>query len=155
MQEGNSTMSPVRRLQLDPIRSGMVLMAMLGFSGFTPAMSQEGAKETATQNSSNPLLDIARKAKLLPEPIEPKDFVKQSRPAQTDFLPVNTMPADRKLKVKTTDELKAMQAELEAARLHHDQISGRPKPTAHGANPTEKKLKGSLPGRAGAKDPKA
>jgi hypothetical protein len=84
--------------------------------------------QDADQNPTNPLIDLARKVKLLPEPVEPKDFVKQTRPAQTDYLPIGVLPPAGELKVKTPEELKAMEAELDTARAHHDKISGRPPP---------------------------
>jgi hypothetical protein len=112
-----------------------------------------GASKVFGQETDNPLREIARKAKLLPETVEPKDFVKQSRPAQTDFLPVGVTPPGRPLKVKSPEELKAMQADLEAAALRHDKISGRP--TAKGAQTTQKKVKGSHGRSDDAKDPKS
>jgi len=83
---------------------------------------------------ANPLADLARAAKLVPDPVEPKDFVKKTRPANTDFLPIGMIPKARDLKVKTPAEVKAMEQELDNARAAQDRIAGR-RPTAKAAKP--------------------
>ncbi len=83
---------------------------------------------------ANPLADLARAAKLIPDPVEPKDFVKKTRPANTDFLPIGMIPKARDLKVKTPTEVKAMEQELDNARAVQDRIAGR-KPAAKPAKP--------------------
>jgi hypothetical protein len=106
-----------------PLWLSRALLLVLAVTAAAATKAQD-----ADQSATNPLIDLARKVKLLPEPVEPKDFVKQTRPAQTDYLPVGVLPPERELKVKTPDELKAMEAELDTARARHDKISGRPAP---------------------------
>ena len=134
----------------------MISVRLLRFAVLASSISLALLGSAASQEADNPLQDLARKAKLLPEPVEPKEFVKQLRPAQTDFLPIGMMPPARPLKVKSPEELKAMQADLEAAGLRHDKISGRP-PTkgAQAEQKTTKKLKGSQGRSPDAKDPKS
>jgi hypothetical protein len=142
---GVSTMTPGRYWR------GLVLVV-----GTTLSLVGAAPAPAFGQESDNPLTDLARRAKLMPEPVEPKDFVKQSRPAQTDFLPVGVMPPDRRLKVKSPEELKAMQADLEAAGLRHEKIAGRPAVNgARAGQTTQKSLKTSHGQKADAKDPKS
>ena len=47
---------------------------------------------------------------------------------EEDFVPVGQQHPTRSVKVKTHDELKAMEAELDAARVRHDKIAGRKPP---------------------------
>jgi hypothetical protein len=123
--------------------------------GMTLSLLALTAAPVFGQEADNPLMELARKAKLVAEPVEPKDFVKQSRPVETNFLPVGAMPPERQLKVKSPEELKAMQADLEAAALRHDKISGRPAKTgAQAGQSAQKKLKTSHGQKADAKDPK-
>jgi hypothetical protein len=89
---------------------------------------------------ANPLADIARAAKLVPDPVEPKDFVKKTRPATTDFLPIGIVPKERDVKVKTPDEIKAMEHELDSARAVQDRIAGR--------KPVDKPKKPPIAGQA-------
>jgi hypothetical protein len=84
--------------------------------------------------ATNPLADLARAAKLVPDPVEPKDFVKRTRPATTDFLPIGIVPKAHDLKVKTPAEVKAMEQELDNARAVQDRIAGR-KPAAKPSKP--------------------
>jgi hypothetical protein len=134
-----------RRLRGCILVAGMSLSLLWGATA--PVFGQE---------TDNPLMALARKAKLVPEPVEPKDFVKQSRPAETNFLPVGVMPPERQLKVKSSEELKAMRADLEAAALRHDKASGRPAGKgAHAGQTTQNKLNTSRRQKADAKDPKS
>ena len=71
------------------------------------------------------------------------DFVEASRPkpGATEFMAVGTQHATRPLKVKTPAEIKAAEAELDAAR--DAQIAGkRPVPSSQGA---VKRMKPSKP----------
>jgi hypothetical protein len=106
-----------------PLRCGRAVLLVLALTAAAATSAQDAEKK-----ETNPLIDFARKVKLLPDPVEPKDFVKQTRPAQTDYLPVGVVPPERDLKVKTAEELKAMEAGLDKARSRHDKISGRPPP---------------------------
>ena len=60
---------------------------------------------------------------------EAPEFVRQSRPkTEGDFVPVGAQHPARTIKVKTPAELKAMTADLDAARIRHDKIAGRKPP---------------------------
>ena len=57
---------------------------------------------------------------------EPADFVKATRPKTLDFTPVGVTPAGPKKNARklTPEELKALEAELEAARLKNEAAGG-------------------------------
>jgi hypothetical protein len=86
-------------------RGAILLLATL--LGLSPAAAL--AEET--------LLETLGKASgLIARPANPPDFVKESRPAEAaGEIPVFTPPEEPRSKVKTTAELKAMDADLEGA----------------------------------------
>jgi hypothetical protein len=114
------------RVRLPAVEALMVVGALV-------ASSMAGLAEEAPA-PTNPLADLARAAKLVPDPVEPKDFVKKTRPASTDFLPIGIVPKARDVKVKTPAEVKAMEQELDQARAVQDRIAGR-KPPSKPAKP--------------------
>lgn len=56
---------------------------------------------------------------------EAKDFVKQTRNPDADFMPVGVTPPPRSQRAKTPDEIKAMEADLEGTLQRHNAVSGR------------------------------
>jgi hypothetical protein len=60
--------------------------------------------------------NMMKKAGVVTDPDQPADFVVKSRPAApTDFVPVFRKPEEHQTKVLTPDQLKAMEADLDAA----------------------------------------
>ena len=77
---------------------------------------------------------------------EPKDFVKQSRQPDRpkDFISTQIPDQPRATRVKTPEEVRATEAQLDAARARHDRIAGRAPPKVVGqsaAGPEKKKKK--------------
>ena len=56
---------------------------------------------------------------------EAKDFVKQTRNPDADFMPVGVTPPARSLRAKTPEEIKAMEADLDGTLQKHNAVSGR------------------------------
>jgi hypothetical protein len=66
---------------------------------------------------------VARKIGIAADPGPPADFVLATRPAvEPDYIPVGRKEFEHSDKVKTPAELKAMQAEFEAVKTHHDAL---------------------------------
>lgn len=94
----------------------------------------------AAQEQSGGLL---RSLGLTPETSEPKDFVRQSRtPGEKDYISTQQPDAPRGTRLKTPDEIRAAEAELDAARAKHDRIVKRkPKDVGRSAAGPERKKK--------------
>ena len=60
---------------------------------------------------------------------KPVDFVEKTRPGSTDYVPVGKQHPVRTIKPKSAADVKAMEAELDGARLKQEQAAGL-KPTA-------------------------
>lgn len=58
-------------------------------------------------------------------PPEAKDFVKQTRNPDADFMPVGVTPPARSIRAKTPDEIKAMESDLDSTLQRHNAVSGR------------------------------
>lgn len=88
----------------------------------SPVLAQEGFGDHPV-DSVLKALDL--KTDVGPAP----DFVETSRPkTEEDFVPVGQQHPTRPIKVKTHDELKAMESELDAARARQDKLAGRKPP---------------------------
>jgi hypothetical protein len=98
-------------------------MCLLAVSGF----AEEQKKKPKHRNTP---LDTIMQSHLHPDVPEPKDFVKEHRPAadSLDYQPVTgTDPVRPKL--RTPAELKDLETELEAARFKADKKAGvKPSP---------------------------
>ena len=77
---------------------------------------------------ANPLEAISQGLKLRADPVESKDFVRESRPTDLQYIPAGTPRPQPPTKVMSADQVKAKQAELEAMLVRHDRATGR-KPT--------------------------
>jgi hypothetical protein len=65
------------------------------------------------------------------DPQTPQDFVVETRPAvKGDYVPVGRKPLEHPIKVKTPDELKAMQADFDAVKAAHDVLRSNFPPSA-------------------------
>jgi hypothetical protein len=66
---------------------------------------------------------VAKKLGLATDPGQPQDFVIKSRPAgPLEYIPAGRKPFVHDNKVKTPDELKALDADLDATLARHDAI---------------------------------
>jgi len=96
-------------------------MTMLGLTGMT-CVAQQVPADT---DSLRPFTDKFSITTTIPEPAE---FVKKSRPAAMDYRPVGVVPPARGTKVRTADEVKSLEAEMESTRRRHDVAGRRPSP---------------------------
>lgn len=98
-------------------------MTMLGLMGLTCVAQQAPADTDALR----PFTDKFNITTTVPEPA---DFVKKSRPATMDYRPVGVVPPARGTKVRSADEVKSLEAEMESTRRRHDVAGRRPAPGA-------------------------
>jgi hypothetical protein len=68
----------------------------------------------------NPVRDTAAAVGLGPTIAPAPEFVERSRPAKLDYIPVGTAGSGRPTPARTTDEVKAAEAELEAIRASNE-----------------------------------
>jgi len=111
--------------------AGLVAVALTGLCA--GARAQDSAPANATDSApASPSADapddgivrtIAKKLCLATDPGQPQDFVIKSRPAgPLDYVPAGRKPFVHDNKVKTPDELKALDADMDAVRARHDTI---------------------------------
>ncbi len=80
------------------------------------APADEGILRTVTKF-------VAKKAGLATDTSEPQDFVVKSRPVEPqEYIPAGRKTFEREIQVKTPEELKALEADLEEVRARHDAI---------------------------------
>lgn len=82
-------------------------------------------------DASSPIDVISQGLKLRADPVEPKDFVRETRPSEDrlHFIPTGSPRPQPAGKIMTADQVKAKEAELEAILSRHDRLTGR-RPTA-------------------------
>lgn len=90
--------------------------AFLALAACTSSQAQD---ETRT-----PVKSVAETVGMATTPPEPAGFVKATRPAQTEYLPVGVTPPPRAIKPKTPAQVKALESELAATRAR-TQAQGR------------------------------
>ena len=95
----------------------LVVLCLLAGSQF--ATAQESGAGDAVSRAGKYL-------KLTPDPVEPAPFVKESRPAKLDYIPVHSQRPEPKTAPLTLEQLKAKEAELDRVRASHDQLAERP-----------------------------
>ena len=92
--------------------------------GLSCALAQGAAPASAEQDG--PLESLGRLIGLRSKPVEPAEFVRETRPAETNFIPVHTPRPNNHERILTNDELRAKERELDALKASHDQIANRP-----------------------------
>ena len=107
-----------------PMVSLVMLFTVLGLSC---AFAQGAAPAPAEQDG--PFESLGRLVGLRPQPVKPAEFVRESRPAETNFIPVHTPRPNNHERILTNDELRAKERELDALKATHDQIGKRPPST--------------------------
>ena len=104
------------------IRVGVILV---GASVVLPGLAR------ADDFTSHPIDSMLKAFDLKTDVAPAPDFVQASRPkSESEFLPVGAPHPERSVKVKTPAELKAAEAQLDAARIHQDKLAGRKPPPA-------------------------
>jgi hypothetical protein len=108
---------------------GLILAAAL----CAPAtlVHAQQASPSRRPDASNPLDVISQGLKLRADPVEPKDFVRETRPSEErlKYIPTGSARPQPAGKVMNAEQVKAKEAELEAILARHDRVSGR-RPTA-------------------------
>jgi Flp pilus assembly protein TadD len=86
-------------------------------------------------SSDGPVKAVAEATGLATTPQESKPFVRATRRAEADYVPVGTV-ATREARRKTVPEFKTLEAELEAKRISNDAAGAQAK--VLGATPPPK-----------------
>jgi hypothetical protein len=118
-------------MPLSNLVSGAKMHRKLRFSYFfafaglclsTSAMAQSKPQLTGPGS----LVDTFRNTKLWADPVEPKEFVRESRPADSslEYQPTTGTDPERKKK-RSPAELQALQSELEAAGRRNEKSAGK------------------------------
>ena len=109
--------------------TGALLATVALCATVTVACAQE--KRPAAKPDPGPFQVISKGLKLRADPVVPKDFVRDSRPAddQLNYIPTGSQRPQPPSQPMNADQVKAKQAELEAMLVRHDKVSGR-KPAA-------------------------
>jgi hypothetical protein len=110
--------------------AGMAVFGLIFLTGAPGAFAGDDAPPAAaTPAQSAPDQDegffrsILKKTNMVTDTAEPQDFVVKSRPAApTDYVPVFRPTVEHKTKILTPDQLKSMDAELDAASSHNAKI---------------------------------
>ena len=98
----------------------IVLAAGVSWASGNIARAQTAAPDAGGMDSVLKMLNLKTDVGRAP------DFVEASRPkAKPDFISIGTSHPTRPVKVKSAIELKAAEAELDAARVKQDKLAGR------------------------------
>jgi len=94
------------------------------------------------QEAGNPIKSVVETVGFATTAPEPQDFVKATRPATLEYMPVGITPPARSLKPKKADEVKKLEDELMATRDRNAAVGGVPvapsPPAAKGIEPAKK-----------------
>lgn len=95
--------------------------------GLAPAFAQGTgpAPARARVEEQGALEGLARSTGLGSKPVEPAAFVRDSRPADMNYIPVHSKRPEAPGALLTADELKAKERELDALKANHDSIAKR------------------------------
>src|SRR5690349_8408156 len=74
----------------------------------------------ACSSDTNPVRDVFVAVGAGPKTAPTPDFVKQSRPAALDYVPVGTKAPPRNTPALTADQVKAAEAEMDATRARNE-----------------------------------
>jgi len=99
----------------------LILSLALGLAG-SNARAGDDAPASAPDND-NIVKKTFKVFGFATDPGPPQDFVVKARPpAEGDYVPVGRKAFTRDVKVKTPDELKAMQADFDSVKASHDAL---------------------------------
>ena len=96
--------------------------------GLSSAQAQGADPAPAQTEQDGPFESIGRMIGLRPKAVAPADFVRDSRPTESNFIPVHSPRPNTHERILTNDELHAKERELDALKASHDQIANRPAP---------------------------
>ena len=102
---------------------GFVLFGVIA-SALPVAAQQSNGR--GAQQSENPLTTILRGPRFTTTLIEPKEWVKRSRPeGEQAYIPVGRNADISRRRIMTPDEVRAKEAELNAVQAKHDRLGHR------------------------------
>ena len=107
-------------------RSAASVTIVLIALGFSPAFAQGAAPAAAQAEDDGPLESLGRMMGLRPKAVAPAEFVRETRPSESNFIPVHSPRPNTHDRILTTNELQAKERELDALKTTHDQIGKRP-----------------------------
>jgi hypothetical protein len=97
--------------------------APVAFAGDDASPAASAPAQPAANQDEGFFRNIMKKTNMATDVAEPQYFVVKSRAAApTDYVPIFRKTVDHKTKVLTADQLKAMDAELDAASSHNAKI---------------------------------
>jgi hypothetical protein len=103
------------------------ILYLLGLAlGLSPACAQGAAPAPAKVEQPGAMQGLARSVGMSAKPVEPAEFVRNSRPDDLNYIPVHSKRPEAPGKLLTADELKAKEHELDSLKSSHDAIAKRP-----------------------------
>lgn len=108
------------------VRLAASLMIAFFALGLSPALAQGADPGAAQTEQDGPFESFGRMIGLRPKPSAPADFVRDSRPAESNFIPVHSPRPNTHDRLLTNDELQAKERELDALKASHDKLGNRP-----------------------------
>ncbi len=99
------------------------LAALLAILALAQAHATASAETAAAQDG--PLDSLARQVGQRSKPVDSANFVRDSRPAELNYVPVHSKRPEPQGKLLTTEELKAKEHELDALHASHDKAGER------------------------------
>jgi hypothetical protein len=111
-------------------RAATGICRVVGVAAATAVMALAGAGCSRADDSASrivkaPIRGAAEITGFATTTPEPKDFVKQTRNPNADFMPVGVTPPARSLRAKTPEEIKALEADLDGTLKKHNAAAGR------------------------------
>ncbi|MDJ1156894.1 hypothetical protein QNA08_01380 [Chelatococcus sp. SYSU_G07232] len=103
-------------------RGGAARFARVGALGAAMAVSA-----LVAGCGANPVRDVAVSTGFGAKPPEPAGFVKESRSAEVDYLPIGQRQPPRRIKPKTPEEAKALEEQLDAQRKANEEAAAQAK----------------------------
>ena len=93
--------------------------------GSPAAMAQGAGSAPAQAEQDGPFESVGRMIGLRPKASATADFVRESRPAETNFIPVHSPRSNTHDRLLTNGELQAKERELDALMATHDHLGNR------------------------------
>lgn len=94
---------------------------------------------SACSGDVNPVRDAVVATGIASGPKEGQDFVRATRRAGIDYMPVGVSAPDRTIRKKTPEEVKALEAELDAARSGNEARAAQARQQAAPGEPTPRR----------------
>jgi hypothetical protein len=110
---------PLANKASKPRAPGLALAFAFGVLAFTGGCSAQSIVDTPLTRSVTDKLGVTT------NPPQAEEFVRKTRPGESNYMPVGVVPPARETKPRTADEIKALESDLIGTRHRHDAASGR------------------------------